>query len=65
MYENGQGVVQDNKEAYFWLLLTCANSDKKLFDDAKKMLNLLERELSSLQKEQIQARASKWFNEHK
>lgn len=60
MYYKGKGVIQDYKEAYFWYLIAAANG----IDDAKHNREIVARELSKQQQEQLQARAKKWFNEH-
>lgn len=60
MYGKGEGVIQDYKESYFWFLIATANGH----EDAKKGREILVKELSKQQKEQIQARATKWFDEH-
>ena len=60
MYSIGEGVVQNHKEAYFWLLLAAANG----LEEAKVERDTIAQELSKEQQEEVQARATKWFAEH-
>ena len=59
-YSVGKGVAQDFGEAYFWFLLAAANSA----EDAQKFRDMAAEELTPQRCEQIQARATKWFEEH-
>ena len=59
-YYNGEGVPQDYGEVYFWWLLAAANGD----DFAKEHRDIAAKELTPQRRGEIQARATKWFEEH-
>ena len=59
-YEYGKGVVRNYQTAYFWYLLAAANGNEM----AKDSMNKIAKQLSSAQQSEIQARATRWFEEH-
>ena len=59
-YYLGTGVVQNYQTAYFWCLIAAANGSEM----AKDRMNKIAKQLSSAQQSEIQARATRWFEEH-
>lgn len=60
MYAVGDGVDQDLEESYFWLLIAVANGEERGIE----LRDFVQKELSQMQMEQVQAEATKWFEEH-
>ena len=56
MYAAGQGVPKDEQIAYFWFLLASAQGNQ----NAVKVRDLAERDLSSAQRAAAQAAARNW-----
>lgn len=56
-YGKGKGVVLDYDEAYFWLLIASANGQTL----APENRDIVGGKLTQQKREQIQARAAKWF----
>jgi hypothetical protein len=59
-YGYGEGVVRNYQTAYFWYLLAAANGNEL----AKGNMDKIAKQLSSAQQSEIQARATRWFEEH-
>jgi TPR repeat protein len=59
-YYNGEGIMQDKKEAYFWLFLSAENGS----EDAKQILGMFSIALNVFQRMRIESRARKWLEEH-
>lgn len=57
MYSNGQGVIQDYRQAYKWFLIVCDYGDSDLFKDASQRRNLADKKLTLLKKNQAKKEA--------
>jgi hypothetical protein len=60
LYENGDRVKQDFKEAYYWYLIAYRNGNKNAEQDVKR----IENKLTDQQKQEVQARVNDWFKTH-
>jgi len=61
MYRKGQGVPQDDVEAYKWTSIAGGNGDA----GAKRNLELLEKKMTPERIAEAQRRARDWINAHK
>jgi len=59
-YENGQGLKEDIKEAYYWYLIAYLND----YTDAEQDVKRIENKLTEQQKQEVQHRVNEWFRTH-
>ena len=59
-YYNGDGVRQDDKEAYYWYLISFRNG----FTDAEQNVKRIENKLTDQQKQEVKKRVNEWFRNH-
>ena len=56
MYANGEGIPQNDSEAYFWFLLASVNGD----ENSVKFRDLVAQRLTPEQRAEVQSRAAAW-----
>jgi TPR repeat protein len=56
MYDNGQGVIKDDVQAYMWYLLAGSKGN----EEARKNYGILEKELTDQQRADGQRMAREW-----
>lgn len=61
MLSEGEGVIQNPEEAYFWILLSASSG----FEIARKNLRNVNNKLNRSQIKGVKIRVKEWINEHK
>jgi TPR repeat protein len=54
------GVKQEDKEAYYWYLISYRNG----YTDAEQNVKRIENKLTDQQKQEVQNRVNEWFKTH-